>query len=100
MIRNAPPLVLLPAMGCDGQLWARQIVDLSDITHPMLGDLSVDDTLEAMAARVLFALASVVAETDLDEGGKLLQRSLEIRRAALGPEHPDTRAAFALQGAG
>lgn len=53
MIRNAPPLVLLPAMGCDGQLWARQVVDLSDITHPMLGDLTVDDTLEAMAARVL-----------------------------------------------
>ena len=59
------PLVLLPAMGCDGQLWARQIVDLGDIAHPELGDLTVDDSLSAMAARVLahapprFAVAGV-----------------------------------------
>ena len=25
------PLVLLPAMGCDGQLWARQIMDLAKL---------------------------------------------------------------------
>lgn len=65
MLRNAMPLVLLPAMGCDGQLWARQILDLGAVAHPMLGDLTVDDTLEAMAARVLahapprFAIAGV-----------------------------------------
>jgi len=65
VIRRTEPLVLLPAMGCDGQLWARQVVDLGDIAHPELGDLTVDDTLEAMAARVLahapprFAVAGV-----------------------------------------
>lgn len=65
MIQSAFPLVLLPAMGCDGQLWARQIVDLGGIAHPELGDLTVDDTLSAMAARVLahapprFAVAGV-----------------------------------------
>lgn len=65
MIRKPMPLVLLPAMGCDGQLWARQVTDLADIAHPELGDLSVDDTLSAMAARVLahapprFAVAGV-----------------------------------------
>ncbi|KAK0351512.1 hypothetical protein LTR94_024688, partial [Friedmanniomyces endolithicus] len=52
-------------MGCDGQLWARQVVDLGDIAHAELGDLSVDDSLSAMAARVLahapprFAVAGV-----------------------------------------
>jgi pimeloyl-ACP methyl ester carboxylesterase len=65
MIRKPMPLVLLPAMGCDGQLWARQVVDLGDVVHPELGDLTVDDTLAGMAARVLahapprFAVAGV-----------------------------------------
>lgn len=65
MIPSPLPLVLLPAMACDGQLWARQVVDLSDTFHPELGDLTVDDSLPAMAARVLayapprFAVAGV-----------------------------------------
>ncbi|MEH3103611.1 MAG: alpha/beta fold hydrolase [Sphingomonas phyllosphaerae] len=79
MTRNAPPLILLPAMGCDGQLWARQIVDLSDITHPMLGDLSVDDTLEAMAARVLAHAPPRFAVAGVSLGGYV---ALEIIRQA------------------
>jgi pimeloyl-ACP methyl ester carboxylesterase len=65
VIETVPPLIFLPAMGCDGQLWARQIVDLADVARPELGDLTLDDTLEAMAARVLadapprFAVAGV-----------------------------------------
>jgi len=65
MDRSPTPLVLLPAMGCDGQLWARQIVDLSRLAQPEFGDLSRDDTLDGMAARVLadapprFAVAGV-----------------------------------------
>jgi pimeloyl-ACP methyl ester carboxylesterase len=79
MIRNAPPLVLLPAMGCDGQLWARQVVDLNDITHPMLGDLTVDDTLEAMAARVLAHAPPRFAVAGVSLGGYV---ALEIVRQA------------------
>lgn len=65
MISAITPLVLLPAMGCDGQLWARQVLDLAEIAHPELGDLTVDDSLERMAQRVLahappsFAVAGV-----------------------------------------
>jgi pimeloyl-ACP methyl ester carboxylesterase len=65
MDRSPTPLVLLPAMGCDGQLWARQIMDLANLAQPEFGDLSQDDTLSAMAARVLanapprFAVAGV-----------------------------------------
>ena len=55
MARLRPPLLLLPAMGCDGQLWARQIVDLAALAQPEFGDLWQDDTLSAMAARVLAA---------------------------------------------
>ena len=39
-------------------------------------------------AQVLLSLAPVAAARDLDEAGRLLTRSLEIRRAALGPGHP------------
>jgi pimeloyl-ACP methyl ester carboxylesterase len=79
MIRNAPPLILLPAMGCDGQLWARQVVDLSDITHPMLGDLTVDDTLEAMATRVLAHAPPRFTVAGVSLGGYV---ALEIIRQA------------------
>ena len=89
MIRNAPPLILLPAMGCDGQLWARQVVDLSDITHPMLGDLTVDDTLEAMAARVLAHAPPRFTVAGVSLGGYV---ALEIIRQA--PERVQRVALF------
>jgi len=53
MTTKKMPLMLLPALGCDGQLWARQIVDLVDLADTDFGDLSQDDSLAAMAARVL-----------------------------------------------
>jgi len=65
MVRPRTRLMLLPAMGCDGQLWARQIVDLAAVAQVDFGDLSQDDTLSEMAARVLasapprFAIAGV-----------------------------------------
>lgn len=79
MIRNSPPLVLLPAMGCDGQLWARQVIDLSEVAHPMLDDLTVDDTLEAMAARVLAHAPPRFAVAGVSLGGYV---ALEIIRQA------------------
>jgi len=83
------PLVLLPAMGCDGQLWARQIVDLGDIAHPELGDLSVDDTLSAMAARVLAHAPPRMAVAGVSLGGYV---ALEMIRQA--PDRIDRIALF------
>lgn len=93
MIRNSLPLVLLPAMGCDGQLWARQIVDLSNITHPMLGDLTVDDTLEAMAARVLAHAPPRFAVAGVSLGGYV---ALEVIRQA--PDRVERVALFGTRG--
>jgi pimeloyl-ACP methyl ester carboxylesterase len=65
MDHSPEPLMLLPAMGCDGQLWARQIMDLGDRAAPEFSDLAQDDTLSDMATRVLsecpprFAVAGV-----------------------------------------
>ncbi|MBW6526359.1 alpha/beta hydrolase [Sphingomonas sp. RHCKR7] len=84
------PLVLLPAMGCDGQLWARQVTDLAELAHPELGDLTVDDTLEAMAARVLAHAPPRIAVAGVSLGGYV---ALEMIRQA-----PDRVARLALFG--
>ena len=73
------PLLLLPAMGCDGQLWARQIVDLGAIAQPEFGDLSQDDTLAAMAVRVLANAPPRFAVAGVSLGGYV---ALEIVRQA------------------
>ncbi len=47
------PLVLLPGLLCDGALWAPMIAALSDIAHCHVADLTRDDSVGAMARRVL-----------------------------------------------
>ncbi len=89
MTDRSIPLVLLPAMGCDGQLWARQIVDLGDVAHPELGDLTVDDTLAGMAARVLAHAPPRFAVSGVSLGGYV---ALEMIRQA--PERIDRVALF------
>ena len=69
MIRPRTPLMLLPAMGCDGQLWARQIVDLAAVAQVDFGDLSQDDALSEMAARVLASAPPRFAVAGVSLGG-------------------------------
>ena len=69
MVRPRTPLMLLPAMGCDGQLWARQIVDLAAVAQVDFGDLSQDDTLSKMAARVLASAPPRFAVAGVSLGG-------------------------------
>ncbi len=83
------PLVLLPAMGCDGQLWAQQVIALGDVSHPELGDLTVDMTLEAMAARVLAHTPPRFAVAGVSLGGYV---ALEMIRQA--PERIERVALF------
>ena len=74
------PLVLVPGLLCDAALWAPQIAALHEIAQCWVADVTRDDTMEAMAQRVLedvpferFALAG------LSMGG---MTSLAIVRAA------------------
>lgn len=69
MTRSPIPLVLLPAMGCDGRLWARQIMDLAALAEPEFHDLSQDDTLSGMAARVLAKAPPRFAVSGVSLGG-------------------------------
>jgi pimeloyl-ACP methyl ester carboxylesterase len=46
-------IVLLPGFMCDADLWADMVPDLAKIGHLHYGNVYADDTLEAMARRVL-----------------------------------------------
>lgn len=53
MTETRTPVVLLPGLLCDRALWEAQIVALADVADAWVADLTRDDTLAAMAARVL-----------------------------------------------
>jgi len=93
MVRSRTPLMLLPAMGCDGQLWARQIVDLAGLAQVEFGYLSQDDTLSAMAARVLASAPPRFAVAGVSLGGYV---AMEIVRQA--PERVTRIALFGTRG--
>jgi len=52
-VRSACPLVLLPGLLCDAAVWAPQCDALTDIADCHVPDLTRDDTMAGMAARVL-----------------------------------------------
>jgi pimeloyl-ACP methyl ester carboxylesterase len=86
---NRPSLVLIPGLLCDATLWRAQIEDLADMAQPWVADVTRDDSIAAMAQRVLaeappgrFTLAG------LSMGGYVAQA---IMRAA-----PDRVARLAL----
>ncbi len=55
-----PHLLLLPGLLNDSRLWQRQIDDLAGLADTSVGDLTVADTITALAAAVLAALFSYV----------------------------------------
>lgn len=84
------PLLLLPGALCDAALFRHQIAGLSDIADVRVGDLTRDDSIPAMAQRVLAAAPARFALAGLSLGGYV---ALEIMRRA-----PDRVARLALLG--
>lgn len=72
-------LVMLPDLASDGALFAAQVRDLADTTDVMIGDTLSDDSLPAMATRVLAAAPERFALAGLSMGGYL---AFEIMRQA------------------
>jgi pimeloyl-ACP methyl ester carboxylesterase len=62
-------LVLLPGLLCDAALWAPQVEALADIATPIVADLTLDESIEAMAARVLAEAPPRFALAGLSMGG-------------------------------
>jgi len=106
----SPPLILLPGLLCDALLWAHQTQTLADIADITVADLTLDETIEAMADRVLAGAPETFAMAGLSMGGYVAQ---EIIRKAPGrverlglldtsarpdsPEQQETRKAFLRQ---
>ena len=67
--RDPTPLVLLPGLLCDAALWAPQVQALADIARPTVADLTLDDGIEAMAARLLDQAPPRFALAGLSMGG-------------------------------
>jgi pimeloyl-ACP methyl ester carboxylesterase len=75
-----PHLVLLPGLVCDTRMWAPQVAGLADVASASVGDLSVADNMEALAASVLDkAPAGPFALAGLSMGGYV---AFEIMRQA------------------
>lgn len=72
-------LVFLPGLASDAALFAAQIRDLGDVADISIGDTLQDDSLPAMARRVLAKAPERFALAGLSMGGYL---ALEIMRQA------------------
>lgn len=79
-----PQLILLPGQLCDEAVWGAQERDLADVADIAIGDLTLDDTVEAMADRILAIAAPRFALAGLSLGGYV---ALEI--ATRMPERVD-----------
>lgn len=75
------PLIMLPGLLCDANLWRLQVKTLADIADPAVADLTRDDSVVAMAARVLTTAPAEFALAGLSMGGYVAQ---EIMRQAPG----------------
>ncbi len=75
------PVLLLPGLLCDGQLFARQTQSLADLAHFLVADLTKDATVAAMARRALADAPPRFALAGLSMGGYVAQ---EILRQAPG----------------
>ncbi len=82
------PLVLLPGLLNDSELWRHQLDTLGDIAAMTVPDLTQDDQLGPMAQRVLAAAPEQFALAGLSMGGYLAQEIMRqapdrVRRLAL-----------------
>ncbi len=66
-------LVFLPGLLCDHALWAHQCMHLTDVVEIVVGDLTRDDTIAAMAERILDEAPDTFALAGLSMGGYVAQ---------------------------
>lgn len=82
------PVVFLPGLLCDQALWRRQVDALADVSAPLVADLTLDDTVEAMARRTLAVAPPRFSLVSLSMGGyvafEIMRQAPErVRRLAL-----------------
>lgn len=88
IVTNRIPLVFLPGLLCDERLWRDQVRELGDIADSTVPDLTLDDSVGAMAKRVLSGAPERFALAALSMGGYvafeiLRQQPERVTRLAL-----------------
>ncbi len=83
------PLLFLPGLLCDAMLWRSQMLALADRVAASVADLTLDDSVAAMAARTLAVAPPRFALAALSMGGYV---AFEILRQA--PERVERLALF------
>ena len=88
MPQSLSPLLLLPGLLCDAALWRAQVEQLSDIAAVSVPDLTLDDSVEDMAERILSVAPHRFSLAALSMGGyvafEILRRAPErVERLAL-----------------
>ncbi|WP_404482617.1 alpha/beta fold hydrolase [Novosphingobium sp. BL-52-GroH] len=75
------PLVLVPGLTCDAEVWGAQIAGLSDVADMTVADTFADDSIAAMARRLLDAAPERFALAGFSMGGCV---AMEVVRLAPG----------------
>ncbi|MDT9600129.1 alpha/beta fold hydrolase [Sphingosinicella rhizophila] len=73
------PLILIPGLLCDAILWQAQVEGLADVAAAIVPDMTLDESVEVMAGRVLAAAPPSFALAGLSMGGYV---AFEIMRQA------------------
>lgn len=93
------PILFLPGLLCDDYLWKHQSTQLSDVADSRIADLTLDDSVSAMAARALAGAPERFALVSLSMGGyvafEILRQvpervtHLALFDTSAGPDSPD-----------
>ncbi len=73
------PLLLLPGLLCDEQLWVDQVNALSDSCACVVADMTLDDSIAGMASRAVARMPETFAVCGLSMGG---YTAMEVMRQA------------------
>lgn len=73
------PLVLVPGLSCDAELWRAQVTGLADLASITIADTMSDDSIAAMASRLLDVAPEKFALAGLSMGGYI---AMEVCRRA------------------
>lgn len=84
-----PHLVLVPGLLCNGELWAHQRAHLAHLAEVLVADVTRDDSIVAMARRVLDEAPPRFSLAGLSMGGYV---ALEVMRQA--PDRVERLALF------
>lgn len=84
-----PAILFLPGLLCDSRIWQDQADAIADLADPIIADLTLDDSVAAMAARALQAAPDRFVLTGISMGGYV---GFEIMRQA--PERVTALALF------